>query len=680
MRLHLIYIVIVLANCYSVNGQNSNYFLYSDNKARVSNLIKTLKKENQKHHKEYLKEPRKVRISQSGFLNMSLYSDFELLNSGFILFNKELDSFFNEIKQIIISNNNVTDFNIYALNSSQINAFASDNGNIYFTLGLLSRLKTEAQVAAILCHELSHFQLKHNIKGFTNKLKAKLNLDSFMKDLSVNFKDIEYHNYSQILELEADSLGFIYHLNSGYNPTAFIDVFDILSKSGLPAQPGNFGYTVPVINFNFKKYFDSSITDIINLDSAKSYESVSHPSLSEREKLVNMLLAQIEAEKNTSVDFTIPKSKFEKLIIKVNYTLVETFNIENLPIEGLCHVHSVKQNFENDEFIDGFELLYFLQVSQTEFNTQQYKYDDYNILKNYSNNINANVKAAINFLYASSLVLKHNSSEQIIELYNLTKKSLEENEVISEEGLKTLLTDEGEDDLIGLVEENIFKRVVKIDEPHTNNEDYNGICFLSTQAFVLNEGIPSLLNAKKSIKYNKDLNLHAQSLIQNNGLNGMVLSLNTNSDNWAMYYDQIRKIKAYLLNRSVIRVNTSIMHFSSANYYEIEYFRLKIMKTLGVSEIATIKGVVYTGLDYQNRFLSWSYGGLLTTLIPQGAVRTLMGPAINNSQCEVKLKVYSTKTGTNIGSKKIAVRHTSATSGTITQCFEMALYNYFENK
>ncbi len=78
-----------------------------------------------------------------------------------------LEKYLNLICQTLVINSEVTaSFNGYhvgILKSGEVNAFATSGGHILVTRGLLTRVSSEDQIAAVLAHEISHIQLKHSI-------------------------------------------------------------------------------------------------------------------------------------------------------------------------------------------------------------------------------------------------------------------------------------------------------------------------------------------------------------------------------------------------------------------------------------------------------------------------------------------------------------------------------------
>ena len=110
------------------------------------------------------------RKNQKQFILESGFGIDDILQSGLVLFNDPATVYVNQVLNQLpwqevpdLKNKNPR---AYTLNSSSVNAFATDQGIIFVTLGLLAHLENEAQLAFILAHELIHVQHEHALDKF----------------------------------------------------------------------------------------------------------------------------------------------------------------------------------------------------------------------------------------------------------------------------------------------------------------------------------------------------------------------------------------------------------------------------------------------------------------------------------------------------------------------------------
>jgi len=115
------------------------------------------------------------------------------------------------------------------LDSPMINAFALPGGGIVITTGMLNFLESEAELAAILGHEISHVDLRHCIERLQYELAARKIVG---RELAMIVR-IQYQlvnlGFNEQHELEADAGGVILAAMAGYDPRAAITVFERLA-------------------------------------------------------------------------------------------------------------------------------------------------------------------------------------------------------------------------------------------------------------------------------------------------------------------------------------------------------------------------------------------------------------------------------------------------------------------
>ncbi len=127
-------------------------------------------------------------------------------------------------------------YHFTVIDSPDINAFALPGGYIYINRGLLTYLNSEAQLAAVLGHEIGHVTARHSVRQHSagtaaSILSAILTVgtgSSTVGDMSNVAGAALLSGYGREHELEADSLGAEYLYNANYDPQAMVEVIAVL--------------------------------------------------------------------------------------------------------------------------------------------------------------------------------------------------------------------------------------------------------------------------------------------------------------------------------------------------------------------------------------------------------------------------------------------------------------------
>ncbi len=132
------------------------------------------------------------------------------------------------------------DYRYKIVADNDVNAFAIAGGMIYINTGMLNFIKSEAELAFIIGHELAHIEKKHCI----NKIKLTYLAGKFDANLAVladalmSVYDIPFSKYD---EFEADDYGVKLMQKAGYDKKAAVDFFNRLAKhyKEAPRDPVN---------------------------------------------------------------------------------------------------------------------------------------------------------------------------------------------------------------------------------------------------------------------------------------------------------------------------------------------------------------------------------------------------------------------------------------------------------
>ncbi len=127
------------------------------------------------------------------------------------------------------------------LDSEDINAFTTGGGYVYITRGILNYLNSEAELTAVLGHEIGHITARHPVRQQSKSTlagigAAAVGIFTGSGDLAglANYAGAALiSGYGRDQELEADRLGAEYLVKVGYAPENMIDVVRLLKNQEL---------------------------------------------------------------------------------------------------------------------------------------------------------------------------------------------------------------------------------------------------------------------------------------------------------------------------------------------------------------------------------------------------------------------------------------------------------------
>jgi hypothetical protein len=168
----------------------------------------------------------------------------EIASRG-IVDNLPLQKYLNLLGTVILQRSNAYDhfFRIYILDSSKPEAYSTSSDIIFISLGMIRACTSEAELGAIIAHEINHVILQHGIKEIqkrSHKIRAEegfAELDKATGNVA-DSTETELEEYMQeaydsvvkprllTYEEEADRGAIVFLVQTGYDPNAVVRIIN----------------------------------------------------------------------------------------------------------------------------------------------------------------------------------------------------------------------------------------------------------------------------------------------------------------------------------------------------------------------------------------------------------------------------------------------------------------------
>lgn len=176
----------------------------------------------------------------------------------------------------------------YVVDSEVINAFALPGGKIFITRGLISKMDNDAQLAAVLGHEVGHVTAQH--AGQQMAHNTIVGLGAAGVGIGAGYATDEEWvgtaagaaaglaatglvlRYSRSHESQADSLGLRYMTKAGYNPIGMVQLMEILHKEAAGGAMPEFMLTHPLPETRIRNVEAEIVKDYPGYDQPGRYK------------------------------------------------------------------------------------------------------------------------------------------------------------------------------------------------------------------------------------------------------------------------------------------------------------------------------------------------------------------------------------------------------------------------
>lgn len=189
-----------------------------------------------------------VSMGDKGEVELGREEHEKVLASQSIWDDAQLTAYVREVGNRIarVSDRPELEYTFTIIDSPEVNAFALPGGWIYVNRGLLTYCNSEAELAAVLAHEIGHVTALHHARrqarqnlsqaastvgGFVTAVATGSGyIGSQISEIGSIYAAVGISGFGRELELEADELGAEYLHRAGYEPSAMINVITALKN------------------------------------------------------------------------------------------------------------------------------------------------------------------------------------------------------------------------------------------------------------------------------------------------------------------------------------------------------------------------------------------------------------------------------------------------------------------
>lgn len=151
----------------------------------------------------------------------------ELKTSKFLVTDPALNEYVNGVLCRTVGEDRCKATRLYIVRTPQFNASMAPNGLTIVNTGLLLRMRDEAQLAAVLGHEFTHFENRHSVRLFRD-IRKKTDALSWLSFIPIPYLGLasqvaligSVYGFSREMEREADAGSIDELVRGGYDPRA----------------------------------------------------------------------------------------------------------------------------------------------------------------------------------------------------------------------------------------------------------------------------------------------------------------------------------------------------------------------------------------------------------------------------------------------------------------------------
>lgn len=286
-----------------------------------------------------------------------------ILKSGKVTFNNEVYDYLNKLASKLLESDMElrNKLRFYPVNFETSNAFAYNEGAIFFQIGLIARSNSEAELAFIMGHEIGHYVKKHSINNHLEYKKAKRQEGEYKKiDESELLKAVR--QYSREKEVESDEYGYQLMMKAGLNPydaihslaglrrtlnPPLMQRFDpVTIEKGLVVIPAGYLYT----QANSEQSESTASDEKEKEEEGRSDELSTHPAIDDR--IDNILGGLKVADTVGKPHFILNPGEFEHIREICLFEMCRLYLLENQLDAAFYHISVMLKKYPENAYLN----------------------------------------------------------------------------------------------------------------------------------------------------------------------------------------------------------------------------------------------------------------------------------------------------------------------------------------
>lgn len=366
MRNKLLYISAFVLICNTIvwsQSKDLNEFTGIKQKGSIPECFTKLSTQKFKDAKATLnrKESHFEKKSKKEFFLKSNFMIDEVLLSGKVLYGDPVSEYLNEIADYLLKDDKKLRDKVqfFTNKSHYTNAFATNQGIIFVNTGLIARANSEAELAFILGHELTHITEDHIISMHVERDRMIKNKGEY-RGISINDNLLNFNSMSKENEFEADKGSYEnFYSQSEYCLDELSDIFNTLLYAQKPFTEKEFEpsffeteyYKFPA-NYTVHDESKDSGDEENEYDKKDSddEELSTHPAPMERKKTLNRL--KVKESNEGREKYIISKERFEYIRALCQFESIKQLMIEQHHVDAMYNCYSLLEEYPHNKFLE----------------------------------------------------------------------------------------------------------------------------------------------------------------------------------------------------------------------------------------------------------------------------------------------------------------------------------------